>query len=207
MERRDVWPTIHAERQALAADLETVSADRWWTPSLCSEWSVRDVLAHMTAIARITPATFFPKLLSSGFNLERLQKKDIAAARGASPSDTVAGFRAISTAEHPPGIPVTMLAETLIHAEDIRRPLGIGHAYPIDAAVGVADFVKDSNRIFGTKRRITGLWFVATDTDWSHGSGPEVSGPIMILVLAMTGRKPVLSELAGDGVAALHDRA
>jgi Mycothiol maleylpyruvate isomerase N-terminal domain len=38
----DTWPTIHAERRALAADMRTVTGDQWDTPSLCGNWTVRD---------------------------------------------------------------------------------------------------------------------------------------------------------------------
>ena len=51
-----------------------------------------------------------------------------------------------------------------------------------------------------------GLRLNASDTEWSHGSGPEVSGPMLSLLMAMTGRKPVLQDLAGDGVATLRER-
>ena len=46
----------------------------------------------------------------------------------------------------------------------------------------------------------------ATDADWSHGTGPEVKGPILSLVMAMTGRKAADDDLAGDGVATLRSR-
>ena len=36
--------------------------------------------------------------------------------------------------------------------------------------------------------------------------GPEVSGPIVSLVVAMTGRKAALDDLAGEGVATLRTR-
>ena len=71
----------------------------------------------------------------------------------------------------------------------------------------VADFYKGSNLIIGAKRRIAGLTLRATDIDWSHGTGPEVSGPITAIVMAMTGRKAVAGELAGDGVATLQARS
>jgi hypothetical protein len=61
--------------------------------------------------------------------------------------------------------------------------------------------------ILGTKNRISGLRLHASDADWSHGSGPEVSGPMLSLLMAMTGRKPVLQDLSGDGVATLRERA
>ena len=72
--------------------------------------------------------------------------------------------------------------------------------------VQVADFYKNSNLIIGTKRRIDGLSLRATDVDWSHGSGPEVAGPILDLLMAMTGRKPAASQLTGEGVATLQAR-
>jgi hypothetical protein len=93
-----------------------------------------------------------------------------------------------------------------VHSEDIRRPLGIKHAYPADAAVQVANFYKGSNLIIGAKTRIAGLTLRATDTDWQHGQGPEVSGPMMSLIMAMTGRKAALVDLSGDGVPMLARR-
>jgi hypothetical protein len=99
-----------------------------------------------------------------------------------------------------------MLGETIVHAEDIRNPLGIHHAYPIDAVVQAADFFTGSNLIIGAKRRISGLTLRATDTNWSHGSWSEVSGPLLALVMAMTGRKAVAGALSGQGVSALQAR-
>ena len=72
--------------------------------------------------------------------------------------------------------------------------------------VELADFFKGSNMIIGTKKRINGLRLHASDADWSYGSGPEVSGPMLSLLMAMTGRKPVLQDLSGDGVATLRER-
>jgi hypothetical protein len=94
----------------------------------------------------------------------------------------------------------------VIHAEDIRRPLGVGHAYPPAAVVRVADFLKGSNLLIGTKNRIAGLRLRATDAEWSTGDGPEVSGPVLSLLLAMTGRAAALADLSGDGPPALRSR-
>ena len=208
MAKVDVWPTIEAERKALAADLKGLGTDQWSTISLCTEWSVQDALAHMTATAKITPASFLPKMIGSGFSFTRMQSKDIAAERGGSAADTLARFDSVLTSrKHPPGPSDTMLGETIVHAEDIRRPLGIRHEYPMDAVVQVADFFKGSNLIIGTKSRIAGLALEATDTTWSHGSGPRVSGPMLSLLMAMTGRPVGDDELSGDGAATLLARA
>lgn len=207
MAKADIWPVILSERKALATDLASLPPKRWSSPSLCGDWTVQDVLAHMTGTAKISGASFFPKLIGAGFSFDRLQAKDIQREKGNSPADTLTGFEEIETSrKHPPGPGDTMLGETLIHAEDIRRSLGIDHHYPTDAVVQVADFYKGSNLIIGTKRRIAGLSLRATDTDWSHGTGPEVAGPMLFLLMAMSGRKSALDHLTGDGVATLESR-
>jgi len=207
MARTSIWPTVHAERKALAADLGSLAPEGWATRSLCVAWTVRDVVAHMTATARTSGARFFPKLIGAGFSLARLQARDIATERGASPSDTLARFESVLDAtKQLPGPPDTVLGETIVHAEDIRRPLGIAHDYPMEALRQVADFYKGSNLIIGTKRRIAGLALRATDTPWTHGAGPEVTGPMLALVMAMTGRD-VDDDLSGEGVAELRRRS
>jgi uncharacterized protein (TIGR03083 family) len=204
----DIWPVVHAERKALAADLRGLDAGGWDRPSLCGDWTVRDVLAHMTSGATLTPPAFFGQLIGSGFSFGKVQEKGVAAQRGASPADTLANFESVLTSvKHPPGPPATWLGETIVHSEDIRRAAGIQHAYPADAVVAVADFYKSSNLLIGSKSRIAGLTLRATDADWSHGTGPEVRGPILSLVMAMTGRTAADDDLAGDGVGTLRSRS
>src|SRR6185437_6826080 len=124
----DIWPVVHAERKALVTDLSGLDADQWSTTSLATDWTVRDVVAHMTATAKITPGGFFPKLVSNGFSFSKMQAKDITAESGSSTADTLANFDAIVTStKRPPGPPATMLGETVVHSQDIRGVLGIQH--------------------------------------------------------------------------------
>ena len=207
MAKSEIWSLIARERAALADDLEGLTPEQWDTPSLCDGWTVRDVVAHMTGSAMITPPAFFGKIITSGFSLSRMQQKDIARERGDSPADTLVRFRAqVHSTKHPPGPTESWLGEAYIHSEDVRRPLGIRHDYPTDGAEQVAAFYKGSNLIVGAKKRIAGLHLKATDADWSNGDGPEVTGPIMSLVMAMTGRKAAVADLAGEGVATLSAR-
>jgi len=69
------------------------------------------------------------------------------------------------------------------------------------------NFFKGSNLLIGSKKRIAGLRLRATDAEWSTGTGPEVSGPALALLLAMTGRAAALDDLSGDGLATLRERA
>jgi len=203
----DIWPVVHAERRALAADLADLTPEQWATPSLCTGWSVHDVLAHLVATAKETPPRFLVGMLTSGFRLSRMTEKRIAEERAGGPAATLAAFRAVETATSaPPGPKLSWLGEALVHAEDIRRPLGIAHEYPVASVTAVTDFYASSNVLIGGKNRVAGVTLQATDTDWSHGSGPVVSGPARALMLATTGRKAALDELSGPGLETLRAR-
>jgi uncharacterized protein (TIGR03083 family) len=203
----DVWPAVHLERKALADDLAGLTDEQWATPSLCTDWTVHDVLAHMTASAKITTGSFFPKLIANGFSLSKMQAKDIAAEGAGAPGDVLRRFREIERASSsPPGPKVTWLGEAIIHGEDIRRPLGLPSDHPVDHLVAVADFYKGSNLIIGAKKRVAGVTLKATDATWSTGSGPEVSGPLLSLLMAMVGRQSFLDDCTGPGVDTLRSR-
>lgn len=62
------------------------------------------------------------------------------------------------------------------------------------------------NPRLGAGRRIRGLRLHATDIDWTHGEGPEVSGTGEALLMAMTGRAAVVDELGGPGKPVLAGR-
>jgi len=161
----------------------------------------------MVATASTTPATFVSRFARSGFRFDTFVARDVARETAGSPSDTLDRFRSRRTATtHPPGPLEDMLGECIVHGEDIRRPLGITHDYPVETVTRVADFYKRSNLLLGAKRRIAGLTLRATDANWSTGTGPEVAGPALSLVLVMAGRTAGLSELSGPGLDTLRTR-
>ncbi len=202
------WPLIHAEREALIADLATLTDEQWAARSLCASWTVRDVLGHMITTAKMTPPKFFISMAGAGFRFNNMNAKGVAAEATAKPADGLAVFRShLKDTTHPPGPVEAMLGEAVIHPADIRTPLGIAHQYPEEALTRVADFYKASNLIVGAKQRIDGLTLRATDTGWSTGSGPEVTGPHLSLILAMTGRSAALADLSGDGLGTLKSRS
>ncbi len=71
----DPWPAIHEEREVLAKDLSTLTNEQWATPSLCAGWTVRDVLGHMTATAKMTPPRFFLALAVTGFRFNQMTSR------------------------------------------------------------------------------------------------------------------------------------
>lgn len=201
------WPLIRGERVALIADLEPLTDAQWATQSLCAEWTVRDVLAHMTATAKMTPGRFFGKLAGSGFRFNAMSAKDVKNERGATPADALTAFKAqLDRTTSPPGPVDAMVAEIVIHGQDIRRPLGISHTYEPETLTLVGDFVIKGNLLLGGKRRATGLTLSASDVDWTRGVGPEVKGPLASIIIALCGRKAGLPDLTGDGLATLTGR-
>ncbi|MDP9094222.1 MAG: maleylpyruvate isomerase family mycothiol-dependent enzyme [Actinomycetota bacterium] len=202
-----IWPTIHAERTALADDLSDLSAEQWYTPSLCDAWNVHEVLAHQLSAAKMTPPKFLGKFAASGFKFNDYVAKQVAIEAAGGPAATMAAFRAAQPRETaPPGPKATWLGEAFVHGEDIRRPLGIMRAYPLPEVARTITFYANSNAIIGGKRRVSGLRLKATDMDYSIGSGPVVEGPAISLLLAAAGRKSALADLSGPGVEILRER-
>lgn len=202
-----VWPTIHAERLALAHDLADLTAAQWASPSLCSDWDIHEVLAHQLSAAKMTPPKFLVNFAAAGFNFNKFAAKQVAVESAGGPAATLAAFRAAEPRETaPPGPKDTWLGEAFVHGEDIRRPLGMTRDYPLPEVARALAFYAKSDAIIGGKSRVAGLTMKATDIDFSVGTGPIVEGPVMSLLLAASGRSSALGELSGPGVDTLRGR-
>lgn len=202
-----VWPSIHTQRAALAADLDALTDEQWATPSLCTGLTVREVLAHLTAGASLNTVRWLAGVIRCRFDFDKQVAVRLAEQMGADPTETLERFRRVVPSTTKPPLPaVAMLGETLVHAEDIRRPLGIRHAYPIDVVTRVAEYYRGSDMVVVAKKRVEGLRLTAVDGPFTTGSGPAVSGPTIALVMAMTGRAVYCDDLDGDGTEILRDR-
>jgi len=199
---------IEEERASLADALDGLPDDCWASESLCRGWTIRDVVGHLIATASMTPPRFFLRMARSGFRFPAMADNAIAEqTSGCSHDDLVERYRSLVPARTgPPGPATSWLGETIVHGEDIFRSLGGYRPHPLEHVLAVADFYRASNVLIGGKRRVAGVTLRATDTDWSAGTGPELAGPAIALVLAMTGRKAALDDLSGEGVAVLRSR-
>jgi uncharacterized protein (TIGR03083 family) len=203
-----IWPTVHAERAALADDLASLTPDQWATPTMCAEWNVHDVLAHLLSAAKMTPPKFLARFAGSGFNFNNFAGKQVALEGAGGPTATLAAFRAAQDrTSAPPGPKDTWLGEAFVHGEDIRRALGMSRQYPLDQVARTLTFYAGSEPIIGGKTRCAGVTLTATDAECSVGTGPAAEGPVMSLLLAASGRKQALDELSGPGVDILRGRS
>jgi len=201
----DVWPLVHEERAALVDDLQRLDAELWEQPSLCGEWTVHDVVAHLVDTARTTRLGFVAGLARARFDFHRQNARGVARERGGSPQDTLERLRQVASRTSTPPAPLdSRLVEEVVHGEDIRRPLGLTRHYPTEAVVRSLRLQARTPASFGgAKELVTRCRLAAVDADVSVGAGPEVRGTALSLLLAVSGRRVALDDLDGPGVAAL----
>ena len=205
MDKRAVAVVIDQERESLADLVAGLSPAEWAIPSLCAEWTVRDVVAHLT-LSAIGPVRVTGEMIRYGGSLSRTSR-ETARRRAATTStpelvDLLRGM--VGNRRHPIGTNyVDPLADVLVHGQDIAVPLGRARVMPIGAAVVSAERVATMGYWFWARRRLRGLRLEATDADWAHGDGAVVRGPIAVLLMVLTGRRARLDELSGAGVGAL----
>ena len=194
-----------AERSALYSELEGLTDDQWSTMTVCDPWTVRHLVAHMTALGNQTAANFFRGFIASGFSFDKFVNKDLARYNQGSNADVLAGFaKTLSSTKSPPAPKYVALGEYMCHGEDIRRALGGSGTHPEAHIVALAEAYRKTGKPLAGKKRTAGLRLRVTDAEWSAGDGPEVAGPGMDLILAMSGRGAALDNCTGDGVATMR---
>ncbi|MFC9357587.1 maleylpyruvate isomerase family mycothiol-dependent enzyme [Rhodococcus sp. NPDC057014] len=201
----DVWSMVHAERAALIDDLVDLDAERWKEPSLCGEWTVHDVVAHLVDTARTTRLGFVVGLARARFDFDRLNARGVERERGASPQETLERLRRVALRTSTPPAPLdSRLVEEVVHGEDIRRPLGLTRSYPPEAVVRSLRLQTRTPASFGgAKELVARVRLTAADADISIGDGPDVRGTALSLLLAVSGRRVALHDLDGPGVGTL----
>lgn len=198
---------IHLERRRLLDLLETLDDDAWQATSLCDAWTARHVVAHLTAGAKTGTASWIRSMLFAGFNPATHNDRRLREQLGATPAETLGRFRsAIDTTIAPANAYAAMLGENIVHGQDIARPLGLTLTPDPKALLKVARFFARKDFSVNSKSQVAGLSLVATDADFDSGSGPEINGPLLALVMVMAGRGAFIDQLEGDGVGELAAR-
>ncbi|MFE6921247.1 maleylpyruvate isomerase family mycothiol-dependent enzyme [Nocardia sp. NPDC057663] len=197
----------HAERAALADDLAGLDDEQWARRSLCGDWVVEEVVAHLTAAASIGRLRWLASVLGARFDFDLHNARRLAEHRGTTPAETLTRFReVVSSTTAASGHTAAWLGEVVVHGQDIRRPLGLSTTPSIEAATAVADFYASRDFTVPSKTTIAGLRLAATDGPFATGTGPLVSGPTIALVMVMAGRTAGVDELAGPGLPTLRAR-
>lgn len=194
------------EHAALVADLHTLTREQWRSPSLCGEWVVEEVVAHLGAASLLGPVRWFRSMVEARFDADVHNQRRLEEFLGATSSVTLERFAGTGTIRLPFRDSPGGLGELIVHAEDIRRPLGLVHAPDPAGLAAVARFFATRDFAVNSRQQVKGLRLVASDASFRAGRGPVVEGPLLSLVMAMAGRPAVLPDLHGDGVPELRRR-
>ena len=202
-----LWALVHAERAALVEDLALLSPEQWHQPSLCETWDVQHVLAHLSAAASTGQWAWISSMLGARFRPAVHNQRRLAKHLGVTPSETLENFRAvINSTVAPSSDTAAYLGEVVVHAQDIRRPLGLARTPSLAALTPVAEFYASRNFAVPSRSNAAGLQLRAEDGPFTAGAGALVTGPTLALVMVMAGRTAYLSELNGPGVGVLRER-
>lgn len=205
---------VRAQRTRFVETLEDLTPDQWDAPSLCEEWRVVDVAAHLAWAPVLGAGAGALGMVRHGFSMNRMIARSAVgwSARG---RDAILDQLRdnVRTGARPIGMPpVAALADAVVHGLDVRRPLDIPGDVPPEALAPLADFTLGTpwpmNVVVGgsARRRVAGVRLVASDADWSYGDGPEVHGTAEALLLVLYGRPIRAGELTGPGAAVLAER-
>jgi uncharacterized protein (TIGR03083 family) len=195
----DLDELVAVEQARFVALAREVDASDWSRPSWCAGWTVADVIVHTAA--HLHGGQRDKRRLAAA----RRQPRDVTIAWLASdasvPSVPLRGVRRVDRR--------VQLGELVIHRHDITGALELPAESSRAALVDVLEFGTSrvgSIALTPMRRRARGLRLVATDIDWSTGSGDEVCGPAAALIMGASGRPAALASLTGPGVASLTRR-
>jgi uncharacterized protein (TIGR03083 family) len=146
-------------------------------------------------------------MLGARFRVSVHNQRRMLEHRGGTPAETLERFRAIITSPTAPsGHTPAYLGEVVVHAQDLRQPLGLTEVPSIDAVTPVAEFFVRRNFTVRSRDATADLQLAADDGPFTTGEGPLVTGSTLALVMAMAGRTAYLDQLDGPGVVALRAR-
>jgi uncharacterized protein (TIGR03083 family) len=202
-----LWALAHAERAGLAEDLSGLNAEQWRHSTLCGQWDVEEVVAHLTAAASVNQWRWVQSMLGARFRVDVHNQRRLVDHRGNTPAETLDRFRAIiGSTTAPSGHTPAYLGEVVVHAQDIRQPLRMPRTPDLEALTPVADFFARRNFTVPSRSTVARLQLRADDGPFTTGTGPVVTGSTLALVMSMAGRAPYVDQLEGPGVPVLRAR-
>lgn len=203
-----VWALTHSERAKLAEDLTWLTDEQWRHETLCDTWDVECVVAHLTAAASLNGWKWLRSMVGARFRGDIHNRRRLTEHRGDTPAETLQRFRDVVASTTAPSPHVAAyLGEVVVHAQDIRQPLGLQREPSPDALTVVAEFFARRNFAVASRARIADLHLQADDGPFTAGKGALVTGPTLALVMAMAGRVAYIDELDGPGVQLFGIRA
>lgn len=203
----DVMREAGQDRQELAALLSELSPQDWEIESLCTGWTVRDVVAHVLSYEGLGPVAVGARMARGRFTFGRMNAVALRDQQTATPEELMERLRRFP---QPTGLTAAMggaigLVDGLIHQQDIRRPLNRPRQINPDRLRFALKFAVTSPPLRGFWKA-RGVRVVATDVDWAFGRGPEARGSGEAVLMSLAGRRGCAVDLEGPGSVTLQRR-
>ena len=199
------WERAGKVRRDLADMVEGLSEEQLNQQSLCDAWTAQGVFCHVTGFVE-TPLPRFMWTIAKNRGDFGKASQEMANTQLQRPiADVISSLRSKSTKSAAlPTFPEEMtIADTAVHTQDIRRPLGLEGSLDEQTIKIGLDFItthKLGTTLIQDRPPLDGVKMVATDMDWSLGEGAEISGPGESLLMAVARRDSALDELSGPGL-------
>lgn len=195
---------IAGRRRALAGQLASLSPAQWDSPSLCGEWTVRDVVGHVVMPFTHSIARVGLGVIRARGNWHRFSERT-ARDNATRPTEALIGLLREHAADPwapPGGGLIGALTDLVVHSLDITRPCDVDSELDEATTRAVLDSVVGPKALKAFGTNLDGLRLEATDLDWTHGGGRLVRGAAQDLLVWITGRAG--ASLEGDGTQALE---
>ncbi|MBF6147809.1 MULTISPECIES: maleylpyruvate isomerase family mycothiol-dependent enzyme [Nocardia] len=202
IDTEQVWQAVAAERASLVELLRALPESGWEQTSLCAGWRVRDVVAHLIMSADSGLGAILFNLIRARGDFDRMVRDTAIRYAGRSTTaQLLAELRdSVDARVTPVGTtPVDRLMDLLVHGQDIAIPLGIPREMPVAAAESALDRVWNGGFPFHARKKFGNYRLVASDGEWTAGTGPIIEGSVTNLLLLITGRRPAPDQLTGEG--------
>lgn len=197
------WIQAAKARNNFADMIEGLSESQLQQQSFCKEWDSRGVLCHLTSFAETTFGGFFKAMRRAKFDFEQVSLNMAAPLLERPVDDVVRSLRnrATKSAAMPMFPEALVVSDILIHTQDVRRPTGAPGQLDPDLLGVALDFITKHRmaKSFVERRPLDGVKLQATDSNWSFGSGPQITGTAEALLMGIA-KRPVLADLSGDGL-------
>ena len=124
MDRDEKWAVIGEQRRVFADLLAGLDDQQWQRPSLCTEWRIKDVAAHVV----LTPQSpgvvrILAEALRARGDLQAVNRDMAIAHADRAPAELVAELRTLADSRRKPAITTLTMPKAMRKADHVRSVL------------------------------------------------------------------------------------
>ncbi|MCW2655244.1 MAG: hypothetical protein JWR32_6220 [Mycobacterium sp.] len=196
------------QRRQIAGLLDSLDDTQLACLSLCAGWDVKTVAAHMVSVFADSFLVFMRTAARRASMARAID--ELARRRAELPAAEIAAAlrRCADRPLSPPLFgPLDPLADILVHSGDISIPLNLPFEPDPELVALALDFLTGPWPFgFVPLGRLRGLSLYGTDVERTWGKRAEIRGPAKALMVTVSGRTVLLSNLEGPGLPPLCRR-